>query len=126
MVTSRNVNRAFIFLKKSDVRKASVPQLHYTKQILTHFSWSFGVVLWEVVTLGGSPYYELSDKEVMNKVPMGLRLMKPVNASDKLYDVMITCWRNEAESRPNFNEILRLLQEFNLNPEVIFQCCVTS
>lgn len=82
------------------------------------FRWSFGVVLWEIVTLGGSPYYEMNDKDVMNKVPMGIRLTKPLNCSFQLYDLMTNCWKHEAESRPNFVEILRILQEFNLNPEV--------
>ena len=39
--------------------------------------WSFGVLMWEIVTLGSTPYPGMSGSEVMKRVREGVRLEKP-------------------------------------------------
>ena len=39
--------------------------------------WSYGVLMWEIVTLGSTPYPGLSGSEVMKRVREGVRLEKP-------------------------------------------------
>ncbi|GFT84439.1 proto-oncogene tyrosine-protein kinase ROS [Nephila pilipes] len=73
--------------------------------------WAFGVLLWEVITLGMQPYPARTNMEVLNYVRAGGRLDKPENCPDELHDIMIDCWRYDADSRPTFCFCLHVLQE---------------
>ena len=50
--------------------------------------WSLGVLLWETVTLGGTPYSTVATKEVAMRVARGMRLPRVPGLSDQLYQVM--------------------------------------
>ena len=54
---------------------------------------------------GRVPYPELTNSETIKKVLEGHRLPKPEKCSEKLYDLMLKCWNNKAEKRPNFRQI---------------------
>ncbi len=41
----------------------------------------------------------------------GLRLTKPPNVSDGLYQLMLDCWQTDLDERPTFEEILQVLQD---------------
>jgi len=72
--------------------------------------WSFGVVMWEILSGGLMPYMEISDnQEVTQKVLSGLRLSKPSNCSDQVYEIMLKCWDKKTPNRPPFAELLDLL-----------------
>ena len=47
--------------------------------------WSFGVVLWEVMTLGQMPYEEVPAEEMLSVLTSGQRLTQPKNCPDDLY-----------------------------------------
>ena len=51
--------------------------------------WSFGVLMWEIVTLGANPYQGLHSSEVMKKVRDGYRLEKPEHCKRELYNIMV-------------------------------------
>ena len=48
--------------------------------------WSFGVLLWEVMSLGQQPYQARSNVEVLQYVRTGGRLNCPVNCPSKMLD----------------------------------------
>ncbi|XP_038065532.1 fibroblast growth factor receptor-like isoform X3 [Patiria miniata] len=64
--------------------------------------WSFGVLLWELVTLGSHPYPGMSSQKVINELKKGYRLPKPEHCSDDIYKVMVDCWQEKPEDRPDF------------------------
>ncbi|XP_038062925.1 uncharacterized protein LOC119733421 [Patiria miniata] len=64
--------------------------------------WSFGVLLWEIVTLGGHPYPTLSAKKVISKVKSGYRMPRPDHCCMQLYQVMLSCWSKNPAARPTF------------------------
>ncbi|XP_053662931.1 mucin-5AC [Anopheles marshallii] len=66
--------------------------------------WAFGIVLWEIATLGCTPYPNLSGREVVRSVPNGARPEVPADCRPELYDLMQRTWRKDPRQRPTFTE----------------------
>ncbi|XP_046608465.1 proto-oncogene tyrosine-protein kinase receptor Ret isoform X2 [Neodiprion virginianus] len=89
--------------------------------------WSFGVLLWELVTLGASPYPGVDVHNLYNLLKAGYRMEKPANCSHQLYKLMVSCWHEEAGMRPSFKELTchweRMLEDgvdyLDLNPRTV-------
>ncbi|XP_065178280.1 uncharacterized protein LOC135808957 [Sycon ciliatum] len=71
--------------------------------------WSFGVVLWEVVTLGCMPYPGVPYTSLFTLLTSGTRMPKPTGCSDKLYQVMLDCWQTVPEERPSFTQLVETM-----------------
>ncbi|XP_011478536.1 platelet-derived growth factor receptor beta isoform X1 [Oryzias latipes] len=66
--------------------------------------WSYGILLWEIFTLGGTPYPDLPMNELFyNALKRGYRMAKPPHASDEVYEIMKKCWDEKFEKRPEFS-----------------------
>lgn len=70
---------------------------------------SFGIVLMEIITLGEDPYPDMTNKEVVAKVPKGYRMPKPEKCPEGLYDVMQSCWTLDSNDRPDMKLIYQSL-----------------
>ena len=75
--------------------------------------WSFGVTLWELMTLGQQPYFEVDPFEMADYLRDGYRLFQPINCPDKLYEIMVCCWNAIPEARPSFPQLLSCLDDFH-------------
>ncbi|XP_042903004.1 tyrosine-protein kinase RYK isoform X2 [Parasteatoda tepidariorum] len=73
--------------------------------------WSFGVTLWELVTLGHQPYASVDAFEMFSTLMDGYRLNQPKNCPDDLYKLMWYCWSELPEIRPSVRELVRCLQD---------------
>uniref|UniRef100_A0AAR2JW31 Platelet-derived growth factor receptor alpha n=1 Tax=Pygocentrus nattereri TaxID=42514 RepID=A0AAR2JW31_PYGNA len=68
--------------------------------------WSYGILLWEIFSLGGTPYPGMVvDSSFYNKIKSGYRMAKPEHASNDVYELMVKCWNNEPEKRPSFHSL---------------------
>ena len=67
--------------------------------------WSFGILLYELITYGTSPYPGMTDAEVIEALQTGYRMPCPNGCPEQLYDIMKECWRDEAASRPTFKAL---------------------
>ncbi|CDQ72391.1 unnamed protein product, partial [Oncorhynchus mykiss] len=67
--------------------------------------WSFGVLLWEIVSLGGTPYCGMTCAELYEKLPQSYRMEQPRNCDDEVYELMRQCWRDRPHERPPFSQI---------------------
>lgn len=67
--------------------------------------------MWEIVTLGSTPYPGLAAVEVMKKVRDGYRLEKPDHCKREMYNIMFYCWDANPKERPTFNELVHLLDK---------------
>ena len=67
--------------------------------------WSFGILLYELITYGTSPYPRMTDSEVIEALKTGYRMPCPMGCPEQLYDIMKECWRDEAASRPTFKAL---------------------
>ncbi|KAM9796349.1 platelet-derived growth factor receptor alpha [Syngnathus typhle] len=65
--------------------------------------WSYGILLWEIFSLGGTPYPGMVvDSSFYNKIKSGYRMSKPEHAPLDVYELMMKCWNSEPEKRPSF------------------------
>jgi deleted-in-malignant-brain-tumors protein 1 len=74
--------------------------------------WSFGVTVWEVMTFGEIPYSGISNSEILTFVEAGNRLKAPKGCPEEIYDIMDSCWREDAKFRPTFTAIVQNIEPF--------------
>ncbi|XP_018412033.1 PREDICTED: angiopoietin-1 receptor isoform X1 [Nanorana parkeri] len=108
-----------VYVKKTmgrlPVRWMAIESLNYSVYTSNSDVWSYGVLIWEIVSLGGTPYCGMTCAELYEKLPQGYRLEKPLNCDDEVHDLMRQCWREKPYERPSFAKILmsltRMLEE---------------
>ncbi len=81
--------------------------------------WSFGILLYELITLGGSPYPGWDHKRVRLEVIVnGYRMPKPDGlCTDSFYKIMTACWRELPISRPTFETLENQFNEYFIDIE---------
>ncbi|XP_018562760.1 tyrosine-protein kinase transmembrane receptor Ror isoform X1 [Anoplophora glabripennis] len=72
--------------------------------------WSYGVVLWEIYSYGLQPYYGYNNQEVINMIRSRKLLPCPDACPSYCYALMVECWAEQANRRPNFSEIAHRLK----------------
>ncbi|XP_063775488.1 ALK tyrosine kinase receptor [Pseudophryne corroboree] len=82
-------------------------------------TWSFGVLLWEIFSLGYMPYPSKSNQEVLEFVTSGGRMDPPKNCPGPVYRIMTQCWQHQPEERPHFSMILERIDYCTQDPDVI-------
>uniref|UniRef100_A0A672JTY1 receptor protein-tyrosine kinase n=1 Tax=Sinocyclocheilus grahami TaxID=75366 RepID=A0A672JTY1_SINGR len=108
-----------VYVKKTmghlPVRWMAIESLNYSVYTTNSDVWSYGVLLWEVVSLGGTPYCGMTCAQLYEKLPQGYQLEKPLNCDDEVYELMKQCWKEKPFERPSFAQILmslnRMLEE---------------
>ena len=75
--------------------------------------WSFGIVLYEIITHGRTPYGGLTGRQILEEVSCGrYRMPCPKDCPVKLHNMMLDCWSQEPEKRPSFSNLEQHLEEF--------------
>ncbi|XP_072772167.1 fibroblast growth factor receptor 2 isoform X4 [Nerophis lumbriciformis] len=100
-------------------------------RVYTHQSdvWSFGVLMWEIFTLGGSPYPGIPVEELFKLLKEGHRMDKPGNCTNELYMMMKDCWHAISSHRPTFKQLVEDLDRIltlNTNEEYLDLCTPTE
>ncbi|NXT52635.1 BMX kinase, partial [Pluvianellus socialis] len=91
--------------------KWSAPEVfHYTRFSSKSDVWAFGILMWEVFTLGKQPYELYDNMQVIEKVSQGYRLYRPQLVSDIIYQMMYNCWHELPEKRPAFYQLLTFFE----------------
>ncbi|KFZ64766.1 Tyrosine-protein kinase BTK, partial [Antrostomus carolinensis] len=85
---------------KFPVRWSPPEVLLYSKFSSKSDVWAFGVLMWEVYSLGKMPYERFNNSETTEHVIQGLRLYRPQQASERVYAIMYSCWHEVSCSRP--------------------------
>ncbi|XP_050417001.1 vascular endothelial growth factor receptor 1 isoform X1 [Patella vulgata] len=75
--------------------------------------WSYGVLMYELFSLGGNPYsgIELNEKFI-GLLKSGYRMEKPSQASDEIYQIMLRCWDASPDKRPSFVQLVNIMGDF--------------
>ncbi|XP_074846815.1 tyrosine-protein kinase FRK [Carettochelys insculpta] len=77
--------------------------------------WSFGILLFEIITYGKMPYSGLMGYQVIQKLDKGYRIPQPDNCPNKLYDIMLECWHAEPQNRPTFQTLQWKLEDYDMD-----------
>ncbi|XP_072016559.1 uncharacterized protein [Amphiura filiformis] len=81
--------------------------------------WSFGILLWEIATFGGTPYAGMETKHLAyNLTTEGYRMPKPDNCEQEMYELMLRCWQEDPDNRPTFSEIVDILNDMSSNDKI--------
>ncbi|KAH8383986.1 hypothetical protein KR009_011626 [Drosophila setifemur] len=74
--------------------------------------WSYGILLWEIMTYGAQPYPTImSAEELYSYLMSGQRMEKPAKCSMNIYILMRQCWHFNADDRPPFTEIVEYMDK---------------
>ncbi|XP_065209617.1 plexin-A2-like [Planococcus citri] len=107
---ARDIRRTYYYKQKSDGRfpvKWMAPEtLIHQRCTIRSDVWSYGILLWEIMTFGAVPYsaYNDADKLLLD-IKSGYRMRKPDGCSMNMYRLMCKCWSYQPEDRPVFTEI---------------------
>ncbi|XP_021024738.1 fibroblast growth factor receptor 2 isoform X12 [Mastomys coucha] len=107
---ARDINNIDYYKKTTNGRlpvKWMAPEALFDR-VYTHQSdvWSFGVLMWEIFTLGGSPYPGIPVEELFKLLKEGHRMDKPTNCTNELYMMMRDCWHAVPSQRPTFKQLV--------------------
>ena len=72
--------------------------------------WSYGVVLWEIYSLGKIPWDRLSPIEIRDLLLRGERLARPDRCPLDMYEVMLDCWEPTSQDRPTFGMLVQRME----------------
>lgn len=74
--------------------------------------WSFGILLYEIMTFGQTPYPAMTNYQVVQKILEGYRMPPPPSCPKLLYGIMSDCWKREQMDRPTFETLQWKLEDF--------------
>ncbi|XP_042315079.1 receptor-type tyrosine-protein kinase FLT3 [Sceloporus undulatus] len=72
--------------------------------------WSYGILLWEIFSLGVNPYPGMQvDANFYKMIRSGFKMECPFYATKEIYLVLCSCWALDSQKRPSFSQLLSLL-----------------
>ncbi|XP_060716649.1 ephrin type-A receptor 6 [Tachysurus vachellii] len=101
---------------KIPIRWTAPEAIQYRKFSSASDVWSYGIVMWEVMSYGERPYWEMSNQDVILSIEEGYRLPAPMGCPVALHQLMVHCWQKERSRRPRFHDILTFLDKLIRNP----------
>ncbi|XP_058266577.1 tyrosine-protein kinase STYK1 isoform X2 [Hemibagrus wyckioides] len=74
--------------------------------------WSFGILLYELITLGAPPFPELEPSETFLHTLANYKLKRPPSCGGALFDLMKYCCMWNFKDRPAYSAIIKLLESY--------------
>nr|XP_036857609.1 ephrin type-A receptor 6 isoform X3 [Manis javanica]XP_036857610.1 ephrin type-A receptor 6 isoform X3 [Manis javanica] len=104
---------------KIPIRWTAPEAIAYRKFSPASDAWSYGIVMWEVMSYGERPYWEMSNQDVILSIEEGYRLPAPMGCPASLHQLMLHCWQKERNHRPKFTDIVSFLDKLIRNPSAL-------
>jgi len=112
---ARDVNQENIYERKTKsrlpVKWTAYEALLFGRYTSKSDVWSFGIVLYEIFTIGGSPYPRMDARKMADILNRGYRMPRPGHVDEALYKIMQDCWREDPDDRPTFENLRDELKE---------------
>lgn len=85
--------------------------------------WSFGILLYELITLGANPYPGMSHPQVIYEVKENMyRMPKPQGlCTDAYYAMMQKCWHEDPYQRPTFDSLYHFYNDYFINTQPCYR-----
>ncbi|XP_070551106.1 tyrosine-protein kinase CSK-like [Ptychodera flava] len=80
--------------------------------------WSFGIVVWEIFSLGRCPYKNTPQCELISLLEKGHRMVSPDCCEDNIYEMMLSCWKWRPSLRPSLQSMHQELRNLRDNCKV--------
>ncbi|XP_053704171.1 ephrin type-B receptor 2-like isoform X2 [Synchiropus splendidus] len=101
---------------KIPIRWTAPEAIQYRKFTSSSDCWSYGIVMWEVMSYGERPYWDMSNQDVINAIEQDYRLPPPMDCPSALHQLMLDCWQKDRNNRPKFSQIVSTLDKMIRNP----------
>uniref|UniRef100_A0A7N4V7K0 Vascular endothelial growth factor receptor 3 n=1 Tax=Sarcophilus harrisii TaxID=9305 RepID=A0A7N4V7K0_SARHA len=111
---ARDIYKDPDYVRKGSARlplKWMAPESIFDKVYTTQSDvWSFGVLLWEIFSLGASPYPGVQiNEEFCQRLKDGTRMRAPEYATAEIRHIMLSCWSGDPKERPAFSDLVEIL-----------------
>ncbi|XP_077998531.1 ephrin type-B receptor 1-B-like [Glandiceps talaboti] len=104
---------------KIPIRWTAPEAIAYKKFTSASDVWSYGIVMWEVMSYGERPYWNWSNRDVIKSVEKGYRLPPPMDCPQALHQLMLDCWQKDRINRPTFSSLVNMLDRLIRNPSTL-------
>ncbi|XP_061756369.1 ephrin type-A receptor 7 isoform X2 [Nerophis ophidion] len=104
---------------KIPVRWTAPEAVQFRKFTSASDVWSYGIVMWEVMSYGEWPYWDMSNQDVNKALQEGYRLPAPMDCPPGLHQLMLDCWQKDRGDRPKFDQIVSILDKMIRNPNTL-------
>ncbi|KAI7809919.1 putative ephrin type-A receptor 3-like [Triplophysa rosa] len=111
---------------KIPIRWTAPEAIAYRKFTSASDVWSYGIVMWEVISYGERPYWEMSNQDVIKAIDEGYRLPAPMDCPLVLHQLMLDCWEKSRGERPKFGNIVNTLDKLIRNPNSLKELANSS
>uniref|UniRef100_A0A6Q2Y648 receptor protein-tyrosine kinase n=1 Tax=Esox lucius TaxID=8010 RepID=A0A6Q2Y648_ESOLU len=101
---------------KIPIRWTAPEAIAFRKFTSASDAWSYGIVMWEVMSFGERPYWDMSNQDVINAIEQDYRLPPPPECPSSLHSLMLDCWQKERSARPRFANVVSALDKLIRNP----------
>ncbi|XP_055088557.1 tyrosine-protein kinase Fes/Fps [Periophthalmus magnuspinnatus] len=92
-------------LRQIPVKWTAPEALNFGRYTTESDVWSFGILLWEVFSLGKTPYSCFTNQQTRDQVEKGYRMLPPCGCPVEITKIMNTCWEYEPQKRPSFKKL---------------------
>eukprot|EP00118_Oscarella_pearsei_P019303 m.204214 g.204214 ORF g.204214 m.204214 type:complete len:887 (+) comp39643_c0_seq12:65-2725(+) len=96
------------------VKWMAIEALIYRQFTVKSDIWSFGIVIWEITTLGAFPYPTISAHQLPKHLLAGFRMERPTSCPEDVYQLMLSCWEENPDKRPSFSDMLNIIEKWSL------------
>uniref|UniRef100_A0A8C5R8E2 Serine/threonine/tyrosine kinase 1 n=1 Tax=Leptobrachium leishanense TaxID=445787 RepID=A0A8C5R8E2_9ANUR len=85
--------------------------------------WSFGIFMYEMITLGAPPYPEIPPSSILQYLQRGNIIQRPSSCKPTMYSIMKSCWSWKASDRVSLSELRKRLEvgKKNSNDKTVLQ-----
>ncbi|XP_057304891.1 ephrin type-B receptor 1-B-like [Hydractinia symbiolongicarpus] len=104
---------------KIPVRWTAPEAIQFKKFTTASDVWSYGVLLWEIMSYGERPYWDWGNYDVLERLNAGYRLPPPMSCPKVIHDFMLHCWNKDRTKRPKFGAARDQLEKWIRNPDLL-------
>ncbi|CAF1052258.1 unnamed protein product [Adineta steineri] len=113
---ARDLTQIYYYRKQTDGRvpiKWMSPEALFDRKFSTKSDvWSYSILVWEIMTYGGTPYPSIGAEKLFDYLRDGHRMSQPVNCPNEIFQLIESCWTFKETLRPTYSQICETLRQY--------------